>query len=78
MDLFEVERIMLDVGAEMGEALMPDSKPEVRVTHMDERSVKVELLLRISNPAREAFVASEVRKRAAKKLKEVEGSPGHV
>jgi len=78
MNLFEVERIMLDVGAEMGEALMPDSKPEVRVTHMDERSVKVELLLRISNPAREAFVASEVRKRAAKKLKEVEGSPGHV
>jgi len=28
--------------------------------------------LRISNPAREAFVASEVRKRAAKKLKEAE------
>ena len=78
LNLSDVERIMLDVGAEMGEALMPDSKPEVRVTHMDERSVKVELLLRISNPAREAFVASEVRKRAAKKLKEAEGSLGHV
>ena len=78
LDLSDVERIMLDVGAEMGEALMPDSKPEVRVTHLDERSVKVELLLRISNPAREAFVASEVRKRAAKKLKEAEGNPRHV
>jgi small conductance mechanosensitive channel len=66
----DVERVLLEVGAEMGETLVPDFKPEVRLTHVDERTLKVELLLRIRNPAREAFIASEVRKRALKKLEE--------
>jgi len=76
LKLPEVERVLLEVGAEMGEALVPDFKPDVRLTYVDERSVKVELLLRIRNPAREAFIASEVRKRALNKLKEAEGSIG--
>jgi small conductance mechanosensitive channel len=75
MDLPDVERIMLGVGVEMDEVLMPDSKPEVRVTSVDERTMEVELLLRISNPAREEYIASEVRKRVIRKLKDVEGNP---
>jgi small conductance mechanosensitive channel len=70
LSLSEVERILLEVGEELKEALAPDSKPEVRVTNLDEDSVKVELLLRISNPARDAFVASEVWKRTLRKLEE--------
>jgi small conductance mechanosensitive channel len=76
LNLTDVERLLLEVGAEMGEALMPDFKPEVRVTNVDEKSVKAELLLRINNPAREAYIASEVRKRALRKLKEAEESQG--
>jgi len=70
LSLSEVERILLGVGDELKEALAPDSKPEVRVTNLSEDSVKVELLLRISNPARDAFVSSEVWKRTLKKLEE--------
>lgn len=75
MDLPDVERIMLKVGAEMDEVLMPDSKPEIRVTNVNERSMEVELLLRISNPAREEYISSEVRKRVIEILKSVEGKP---
>lgn len=71
MSLSEVERILLEVGEELNEALAPGFMPEVRVTSLDEDSVKVELLLRISNPARDAFVASEVRKRTLRRLEEV-------
>jgi small conductance mechanosensitive channel len=68
LSLSEVERILLEVGEELNEVLAPDSKPEVRITNLNEDSVKVELLLRISNPARDAFVASEVWKRTLRKL----------
>jgi small conductance mechanosensitive channel len=75
LDLSDVERVMLEVGAEMGEALVSDFKPEVRVTQVDDGSMRVELLLQISNPAREAYIASEVRKKVLKKLKDAERNP---
>jgi small conductance mechanosensitive channel len=70
LSLTEVERILLEVAEELKEALAPDFKPEVRVTNLDKDSVKVELLLRISNPARDAFISSEVWKKTLKKLEE--------
>jgi small conductance mechanosensitive channel len=68
--LYEVERILLEVGEEFNEVLAPGFIPEVRVTNLDENSVKVELLLRISNPARDDLVTSEVLKKTLMKLEE--------
>jgi small-conductance mechanosensitive channel len=68
--LSEVERILLQVGEELNEALAPGFMPEVRITNLDEDSVKVELLLRISNPARDDLVTSQVLKMTLIKLEE--------
>jgi small conductance mechanosensitive channel len=68
--LYEVERILLEVGEEFNEVLAPGFIPEVRVTNLDEDSLKVELLLRISNPARDDLVTSEVLKKTLMKLEE--------
>ena len=68
--LSEVERILLEVGVELKESLAPGFMPEVRVTNLDEDSVKVELLLRISNPAMDDLVTSDVLKKTLTKLEE--------
>lgn len=71
MDLSDVEEALLQIGNELGEELAPDSKPEVRVTNINERSVRLALLLGIHNPAKSKLIASEVRKRAKDRLDKV-------
>ncbi|MGC8831697.1 MAG: mechanosensitive ion channel family protein [Thermoproteota archaeon] len=71
MDLGEVEKILIDVGNELKEELAPDSNPEVRVTGVRDHCVKLELLLRITNPAKSRLIASEVMKKAKMKLDEL-------
>jgi len=73
LDLSEVERILSEVHAELSDELIPDYKPEILVNDVDGKNVKVELLLKIANPARDAFISSEVIKRAIKKLDEAKG-----
>jgi small conductance mechanosensitive channel len=72
LDLSEVEQALLEIGAELSEELIPNSKPEVRVTSMDLRHVKLALLLRVNNPAKGKILASNVRKKAKKKLDEIQ------
>ena len=71
LDLSDVEKILLEIGTELDEELAPDSKPEVRVTNIDNRSIKLALLLKINNPAKSRLIASEVRKRAKMRLDEI-------
>ena len=73
LDLSEVERILSEVCSELADELIPDHKPEILVNDVDGKNVKVELLLKIANPARDAFISSEVIKRAIKKLDEANG-----
>lgn len=68
LDLSGVEKILLEIGTELSEDLAPDSKPEVRVINVHNRSTKLALLLRINNPAKGSLIASEVRKRAKERL----------
>ncbi len=74
LSLGEVERILLEVSEELSEALAPNFMPEVRVTNLDKDSIKVELLLKISNPASDALVSSEVWKKTLRKLEEAKKS----
>ncbi|MGQ9551525.1 MAG: mechanosensitive ion channel family protein [Candidatus Bathycorpusculaceae bacterium] len=71
LDLSEVEKNLLEIGTELREELASDSKPEVRVTKVEDHAVEVALLLRINNPAKGNFIASEVRKRAKMRLDEL-------
>jgi len=68
LKLSKVEEALIEIGNELSEELAPDSKPEVRVTSLNEQSVKLSLLLRINNPAKARLIASEVRKRAKDRL----------
>jgi len=68
LKLSKVEEALIEIGNDLSEELAPDSKPEVRVTKMNERSVRIALLLRINNPAKARLIASEVRKRAKERL----------
>ena len=68
MDLSNVEKILAEIGNELGEELAPDTKPHVRVTSMDEQGVRLALLLGINNPAKSGLISSEVRKRAKERL----------
>jgi len=71
LDLSEVEKVLLEIGNELGEELASDSTPEVRVTEVDNHSVRVELLLKIHNPAKGAIIASEVLKKAKMRLDKI-------
>lgn len=71
LDLSEIEKILLEIGTELSEELAPDSKPEVRVTNVNNRSIELALLLKINNPAKGKLIASEVRKRAKKRLDQI-------
>ncbi|MEM2087957.1 MAG: mechanosensitive ion channel [Thermoproteota archaeon] len=71
MNLGEVEKILIDIGNELKEELAPDFNPEVRVIAISNHSIKLELLLRITNPAKSRLIASEVQKRAKMKLDEL-------
>jgi small-conductance mechanosensitive channel len=73
LDLSGVEKILLEIGTELSEDLAPDSKPEVRVTDVNNRAVKLALLLKINNPAKGSLIASEVRKKAKERLDAVRG-----
>ncbi len=59
LDLFKVEKILMDIGNELKEELAPDSKPEVHVNSLNNQSHKSEL------------IASKVRRRAKMKLDEI-------
>jgi small conductance mechanosensitive channel len=71
-DLSAVEKALLEIGAELSEDLVIDSKPEVRVTCINSHSVKLALLLKINNPAKSRLIASEVRKRAKNRMDQIE------
>jgi small-conductance mechanosensitive channel len=77
VDLAEVERILLDIGAELKEELAADSKPEVRINDVDSSAVKLALLLKIINPAKSTLIASEVRKRVKMKLEKARKRTPH-
>ncbi len=72
LDLSDVEKTLLEIGTELSEELIPDSKPEVRVTNLNTHSIKLALLLKINNPAKGKLIASEVRKKAKKRLDEIQ------
>ncbi len=72
MDLSKVEKILLEIGSELHEELAPESKPEVRVTHISDSLIRLVLLLKINNPAKGKLVASDVRKMAKRRLDELE------
>jgi small conductance mechanosensitive channel len=71
VDLSDVEKNLLEIGDELSDELAPDTKPEVRVTSIDEQSVRVVLLLGINNPAKSKLISSEVRKRAKDRLDKI-------
>jgi len=71
LDLSEVEKILLDISTELKEDLTPNSKPEVRVTDLDNRSIKMTLLLNIDNPAKSELISSDVRKKAKNRLDKI-------
>ncbi len=72
LDLSEVEKMLLDIGLELKEELIPEFVPEVRVTNLNTQSVRLALLLRINNPAKGKLIASRVRKRAKERLDEIQ------
>ncbi len=72
VNLSTVETILLDIGAELSDELVPDSKPEVRITDINEDSAKLALLLKINNPAKGSFIASEVRRKIKTFLDQVD------
>jgi len=72
LDLSEVEKMLLDIGLELKEELIPEFVPEVRVTNINTQSVRLALLLRINNPAKGKLIASRVRKRAKERLDEIQ------
>jgi small conductance mechanosensitive channel len=71
MDLSDAEENLIEIGNELSEELAPDTKPEVRVTSIDEQSVRLALLLGINNPAKSKLISSEVRKRAKERLDKI-------
>lgn len=64
----KVEQTLLDVGTELQEELVPESKPEVRLTNIGPKTTRLELLLRINNPAKSKLISSEVLKRFQRKF----------
>jgi len=66
-----IEKSLMGIGAELREELATDSKPEVRLINLGKDSMKVALLLRINNPAKGKFLASEVRKRIKMNIEEI-------
>ena len=72
LNIADVEETFLQIGKELLEELIPDSKPEVRLLSLDDDSMKVALLLQINNPAKGKLLASEARKRMMMKLKEIQ------
>ncbi len=66
----EVEQALLEIGKELQEELMHETKPEVRLISIGREATRLELLLRIINPAKSGLVSSEVLKRIKKKLEE--------
>ncbi len=74
LDYSYVEASLLAIGEELREELATDSRPEVRFLSLDRGWMRVALLLRINNPAKGRFLASEVRKRIKNKLDETRSS----
>jgi len=70
LGLQDVEEASLGIGTELQEELVSESKPEGRLVNIGPKTTKLELLLRINNPAKSRFVSSEVMKRIKKKLQE--------
>ena len=66
----EIEQTLLEIGAELQEELVPESKPEVRLTKIDAKTTRLELLLRINNPAKGRPISSEVLKKIKQKLED--------
>lgn len=71
VELSEIESILLSVANELGDELVADYKPEVRVTDLRDDSITVELLIKIVNPSRDQHLASEIRKNVIKRLGEL-------
>ena len=72
LSLREIEQTLLTIGVELQEELVPESKPEVRLTRIDAKTSKLELLLRINNPAKAKLISSEVLKRLKLKLEDLQ------
>jgi small-conductance mechanosensitive channel len=70
LNLQEIEDTLLGIGADLQDELVPESQPEVRILNIDQNTTKLELLLRINNPAKSRIISSEVLKRIKKKLQE--------
>jgi len=68
----EIEQTLLSIGTELQEELVPESKPEVRLVKIDAKTTKLELLLRINNPAKGRLISSEVLKKIKQKLQDTQ------
>ena len=63
IDVGELEKRLIKVGEEFRSELLEGSKVEVRVRALEKDYTTVELLLRLANPAKRGYIASEVKKR---------------
>ncbi|MBO3754255.1 MAG: mechanosensitive ion channel family protein [Candidatus Brockarchaeota archaeon] len=70
IDFSRFEDVLKDIGNELKDEFTPDSKPEFRVVKLDGQALQLEILLRINNPAKSRFIASEVLKRVKIRLEE--------
>jgi len=68
LEFSDVEKVLLEIGKELGDELTPNSKLEVRITSISGESIKIELLLMINNPAKRKIIISEVLKKANDKF----------
>jgi small conductance mechanosensitive channel len=66
--LEDAEKILLEIGEELGDELVKDYKPETRITKTNGDQSQVTLLLGINNPAKSEFISSEVLRRYIERL----------
>ncbi|MBS7619058.1 mechanosensitive ion channel family protein [Candidatus Bathyarchaeota archaeon] len=71
LQISEVEKILLEAADEVKEELSPNSKPEVRTISVKNNAIELGLLLKINNPAKYSFIASEILKRAKIRIDEI-------
>lgn len=66
--LEDAEKVLLEIGTELGDELVRDYKPETRITKIDGDRSQITLLLGINNPAKGEFISSEVFRRYIERL----------
>jgi len=63
IDLAKIEDQLLHIAEDVKVDLLPDTTPQVRVTHVTPQETQLVLLLQIANPAKRDQIISEVQKK---------------